>query len=197
MKEKSTVKRILNNETSEIIKCEEEESKIMKKKKKRKTIKCSECNNRVSSRNKFCTGCGNQLIPIENEKKEEIETMIEKIEKLKLNVHFYASLQPISLLPHHLTEPIYCVGTFSVDLKPEQYHGGFTIVQALPEKSAFFLGSTPDKIISQPVMRQPPPLVDKVHYENYGRNLYKLIEKKTSIVMIRVNPIIYSENNLF
>ena len=155
-------------------------------KRKIKKISCPYCTSKISIKNRFCTNCGNQLNKGINDKKTNLGTMFEKFEKLKLDPELYSNVKPILFFSKYHTEPIYCVGTFAADLRPEQYHGGNKIVQALPEKSAFLLGTTADEIIDHPMLKKIPPFIDLACYQNFGRNFYHLIEDSKSLVMIRV-----------
>ena len=119
---------------------------------------------------------------------------MEKFEKLEILTKFEENLIPKIFIPHPLVEPLYCVSTFAADLRPEEYHGGFSIIQTLPGKGAFFLGTTPDKVISKPVMRQIPSFLDQEHYKSYGRNLYHIIKNTNSLQMIRVNQVFVNHN---
>ena len=160
----------------EIIENKDNQANIRKRKKK---WNCSTC--KIKTKQRYCTSCGkmmnmeekNQLMRIEKRGKKNIEIID----------HFATSRV---FFPHHLREPIYCVLSLSPNLNAQEYHGGFAIVQALPEKSAFFLGSTPDKIISHPIMRKRLPMIDMVHYENYGKQMFQIIEGSDSFVLIKV-----------
>jgi ribosomal protein L37AE/L43A len=170
------VKRVINNK---------QESSNPKKKKQRK-IKCPHCKKLISSQNRFCTSCGNQLNNGIFDKTSNLGIIINKMENLRIESQFYSHLKPKFFLPHHLTQPSYCVATFAADLKPEEYHGANKIIQCLPEKTAFFLGTTPDNLIAKPVLRQLPPMIAKTQFENFGRRLYNMLKNTESLAMIRV-----------
>ena len=163
-----------------------EKEEKLKNQKKNKKIKCPYCKNLLPVKNRFCTSCGNQLNKGIYEKTSNIGTKIEKIDRLKLEDQYYSHLRPRMLLPHHLTEPIYTIGYFPPGLKPEEYHAGNSVLNSIPEKTAFFMGTTPDRLLNHAAMRQTPPHLEMEHYQDYGKQMYNLIKDSHSLVMTRV-----------
>ena len=158
-----------------------------KKKKKGRKINCPYCKKSLSSKNRFCTNCGNQLNRGINDKTSNLGIIIEKTERLKFEDKYYNHLKPKIFLPHHLTEPIYLISHFPVGLKPEDYYGGFNVINLITEKTAFFLGATPDKMINQSLMRQPLSNLQLAHYHDCGRQFYDLMKNTNSLITVRVN----------
>ena len=148
----------------------------------KRKISCAHCNYKLSKKNRFCTKCGNQLNKGIYDNKSKIGTIIEK---WSLNPELYSHLKPIPFLPRYLTEPIYCVGSFAADLKPEDYHAGFSIHQVLPEKTAFFFNTTPKIMHSKPMMLKLPPRLSIEHYHDYGNSLFKKISNTNSLKHLR------------
>ena len=94
----------------------EEEQQINRKKRIIKR-KCTKCKSKTTS--KYCTECGNAMKP---KKENKIQKKLDWKENLQ-------APRMATFLPHHLTEPIYCVCYVPPNLKPEDYHGGHSIAK--------------------------------------------------------------------